>query len=110
MEKQKRNEILGKFKMRYSMELLKLKKRKTIILYMVVGLFHCLSTIYISSHTLNGNVWAWLAVGCIIIVSLLEKKQRKENYILVLITGVLVTFMTSLFLAVVLLIFTPVTK
>lgn len=98
------------------MNMLTFKSRKTLILYVFAGIVHSLLTMYVSiplseffsiSHTWNRNVWTVIIIIYNIIVSLIEKKIYKIKFIWLLVTAILVVFITSFCCAIIVFIFTP---
>lgn len=103
--------------MRYrEMNMLTFKTRKTVVLYVLMGIVHSLLTMYVSiplssffsiSHTWNRNVWTIIIIICTIVVTLIEKKIYKMRYIGLLVTAILVIFISSFCCAIIAFIFTP---
>jgi len=98
------------------MNMLTFKSRKTLMLYLLIGIVHSLLTMYVSiplssffpiSHTWNRNVWTVIIIICTIVISLIEKKIYKMKYIWLFVTAILVVFITSFFCAIIVFIFTP---
>jgi len=85
------------------MGLLNIKKRKTIALYIIIGILYAVLTIY--SYIVLANIyipffgkrkiWIVFAFVCIIIVSYFEKKKSQQKFIWIFLTGTLITFLTS---------------
>lgn len=98
------------------MNMLTFKSRKTVVLYVFMGIVHSLLTMYVSiplssffpiSHTWNRNVWTVIIIICTAVVSLIEKNIYKKKYIWLLVTAILAVFITSFCCAIIAFIFTP---
>jgi len=94
--------------------MLNFKSKKTLVIYVIIGIVHSLLTMYASipissflsvSHTWNRNIWTLMTIICIMIISLYEKILYKVNYIYILMSAVLVVFMTSFCFAIVIFVF-----
>ncbi|MBE7043989.1 MAG: hypothetical protein E7397_00540 [Ruminococcaceae bacterium] len=99
------------------MKLLQFKTRKTLMLYIIIGILHSLSIIYMSillseffSVPFIGNrkIWTVIAMICIISISLFEKKKCEEPYIWIFLSATLITFLTSFLFATIIFFFTPI--
>lgn len=98
------------------MNILTFKSRKTLMLYLIMGIIHSLLTMYVSipissffsvPHTWNRNVWTIIVIICIIAVSLFEKKLYKVKYMWILVTALCTVFITSFCCAMLIFTFTP---
>ena len=97
--------------------MLSFNSRKTMILYVFMGIAHSLLTMYVSipisyffslPYTWNRNAWTVIIIICTIVVSLIEKKiYIKKKYIWLLLTAILALFATSFCCAIIVFIFTP---
>lgn len=98
------------------MNMLNFKFRKTLVSYVFMGIMHSLLTMYVAiplssffsvPHTWNRNVWTVVIIICTIAVSLLEKNVYKVKYIWILVTAMLVVFITSFCCAIIAFVLTP---
>ena len=94
----------------------KYKYKKMLPLYIILGVLYALSMLYLSvpissilpvPHTWNRNIFTVIAVICVIIISLFEKKILKKKYLWILSTAMLITFITTFFCGLIAFIFMP---